>query len=29
MEENTNWGQSVTGIGIRQGKVLLERGKEC
>ena len=25
MEENTNWGQSVTGILIRQGKVLLAR----
>lgn len=25
MEENTNWGQSVTGIVIRQGKVLLAR----
>lgn len=25
MEENTNWGQSVTGIVIRQGRVLLAR----
>lgn len=25
MEENTNWGQSVTGIVICQGKVLLAR----
>ena len=25
MAENTNWGQSVTGIVIRQGKVLLAR----
>ncbi len=24
-EENTNWGQSVTGVVIKEGKVLLAR----